>query len=72
MSPLESWLLWLAFGCLAVAVFVLVDMWMDRRPGGRKRDEQLEYLRSHERYRAALRRQHEQHIRLGHRENNDD
>lgn len=65
MSGVVAW--FLISGAL-VAGFIAADMWMDRRPGGRKADQHLDYLRSHERYRAALKRQHEQHIRLGHRE----
>ena len=63
-----TYLLWIALGCSAVAVLISVDAWIDRRPGGRKVDEQLEYLRAYERYLAALERQQKRHIRIGHKE----
>ena len=63
-----TYLVWIALGCSAVAVFIAVDAWFDRRPGGRKYDEQLERLRAYERYLAALERQQKRHIRIGHKD----
>ena len=68
MSPLFSWALLIGAGGALVALVVLIDWWMDSKPGGRKYDEKLEHFRAYERYLAALERQQKNHIRIGHRE----
>ena len=68
MSPIASWALVIGAGGALVALVVLLDWWMDSRPGGRKYDEPLEHLRAYERYLTALERQQKRHIRIGHRE----
>lgn len=62
-----TYLLWIALGVAVVAAFVAIDAWIDRKPGGRKYDEHLERLRAYERYLDALERQHDKHVRIGHK-----
>lgn len=54
---MTGYLLWIAGGAASIAAFIAVDMWADRRPGGRKHDESLERLAAYERYLRALERQ---------------
>ena len=74
MSPAASWaVVAFAFTLTIALVIVLVRVEQRelRRYGSRRRrEDELAYLRAHERYRAALARQHEQHIRLGHHDQN--
>ena len=69
MSPFATWSLIVVAGGALVALVVALDWWIDTRPGGRKHDTALRHLHAQERARAAMRRQHEQHIRYGHGRN---
>lgn len=69
MTPATTWGLVIGLAGITAAIFVAVDMWMDRRPGGRKRDEHLDRLRQQDAYRQSLRRiydhQDREHVRIG-------